>query len=538
MAGGLGAEQVLVAIFLPVDLPCGLLAVHQHRPLCVGVERDRLRWSDNRAGGSRWSMVHHRMPEVRMAFQRNTTIEDFLRTTRVKELSPTTTVDERIAILEDVAAHMDSADLDDVFRVAVRGQVIAALKESGETSAARLYDSVVRSATRSSAAGSMSLIPADPEPWPEPVDGADLLTDIADYVDRYLVLPAGAAIVIAAWSMATWCVDHLFFAPILALLSPTKQSGKTLALSILRRLVKRPLPITDVTTAGTFRVMHVYRPTLLWDEAECLGQRGNAQQIGILNSGYQRGTPVFRCVGEDNMPEAFHPFGFRAVGAIGTLASTLIDRSIIIPLKRAPRRRDGDTIVMTDEQGNPKELFDEYTANAETLVLRRRIARWAEENGYDVGRNSAAPETMQSWLGFRGSRNWAPLLEIGRRSAEAQYERLLGASRNLTELCALTDDDEREMLIRDIADVFRSTGADDLGSTELASILAKREDRPWCEYAGGRPLTPHRLSRLLQPFGIKPTQFRSPQKGKIRGYSRTQFDQVFRSFDIDLDPAA
>jgi hypothetical protein len=284
--------------------------------------------------------------------------------------------------------------------------------------------------------------------------------------------------------------------------------------------------------------MHEYHPTLLWDEAECLGQRGNGQQIGILNSGYQRGTPVFRCVGDDSMPEAFDPFGFRAVGAIGTLASTLLDRSIIIPLKRAPRRRDGDTIVMTDEQGNLRELFDEYTADAETLALRRRIVRWAEDNGHDVGRKSAAPDTMQSWLGFRGSRNWAPLLEIGRRSGEAEYDRLLEASRDLTAMCALTDEDEREMLVRDIAEAFGETGAEDLNSTELAAILAEREDRPWCEYARGRPLTPHGLSGLLRPFGIAPTQFRSVRKGKIRGYSRTQFEHLFESFGLAVDSAA
>jgi hypothetical protein len=476
---------------------------------------------------------------LKMMDERSTTVREFLSTTRLGELSPTSTVDDRISIVEEVVSGLDSAGVDEVVKVAVRGQVIAALKRAGETGAARLYDTVAQSARRSASAASMSLVPADPEPWPESVNGSELLNDLADYIDRHLVLPRGVAIAMAAWSMATWCVAHLFCAPILALLSPTKQSGKTLALSILRRLVKRPFPITDVTTAGTFRVMHEYRPTMLWDEAECLGQRGNGRQIGILNSGYQRGTPVVRCVGEDNTPEVFDPFGFRAVGAIGTLASTLLDRSIIIPLTRAPRRQDGDTIVMTDEHGNPKQLFDEFTADAETLALRRRILRWADENGGDVGRRSAAPETMQSWLGFRGSRNWAPLFEIGRRCGEAEFDRLLEASRNLTALRALTDDDEGEMLIRDVADAFADTGAEDLTSTELASMLAEREDRPWCEHARGRPLTAHGLSRLLHPFGIAPAQFRSVQKRKkIRGYSRAQFERLFESFGIAMDSAA
>lgn len=464
-----------------------------------------------------------------------TPIEQFLASTRISDLSSDSRVDERVEIVREIASRIQDAEPDEVFRAGVREEVISALKSAGVTGAARLFDSALQSARRVGAASSMSIIPPDPEPWPEMVEGSELLREVEQYIARYLVLPADAAIVLAAWAMATWCVGHVVIAPILAFLSPTKQSGKTLALAILRRLVMRPLSITDVTTAGTFRVMHEYRPTLLWDEAECLGQKGNGQQISIMNAGYQRGTPVFRCVGDDNTPEAFDPFGFRAVGAIGTLASTLLDRSIVIPMKRAPKRHDGDSIFLTDEQGARKAAFNDYTADEDTLDLRRRIARWARDNGPEVGRASAAPERMQSWLGFRGSRNWAVLFEIGRRCGGESQEALIEASRELATMSRLADGDERERLVHDVADVFAETGAVELSSADLARKLAGQEDSPWCEYSGGRALTPHKLSLLLRPFGIAPTQFRSPRAGKIRGYTRHQFNPVFQAFGISAE---
>lgn len=473
-----------------------------------------------------------------MANKRSMTVQQFLDSTRLKELTPECTADERLSIVEEVAALLQSGQTDESFLNVVRGEVISALKSAGAPSSVRLFDSAMQSAKCSMSASSDDLIPDDPEPWPDPVDGSELLREIAAYLDRFVVLPAGSAIVIAAWSMATWCVGHLFTAPILALLSPTKQSGKTLTLSIIRRLVMRPLAVTSVTTAGTFRIMNEYSPTLLWDEAEALGRKGNPQQIGILNSGYQRGTAVIRCVGDENLPQAFNPFGFRAVGAIGTLAPTLLDRSIVIPMKRAPKLLVGTGMVMTDDDGTLKQVFNEYSADAETAEIRRKLARWTSDHCQAVGRAAAAPEEMQAWLGFRGSRNWAALFEIGRLAGGDTYQRLITASQALTGMCELTDDDEREKLVVDIAEVFQDTGEKELSSADLVRRLSAKEDSPWCEYAGGRPLTPHKLSLLLRPFGIAPEQFRSARQGKIRGYTVDQFESVFQSFGITLDDAA
>jgi len=41
---------------------------------------------------------------------------------------------------------------------------------------------------------------ASPEPWPEPVNGADVLSEAAEMFSRFIVLPDGAADALALWA--------------------------------------------------------------------------------------------------------------------------------------------------------------------------------------------------------------------------------------------------------------------------------------------------------------------------------------------------
>ena len=65
------------------------------------------------------------------------------------------------------------------------------------------------------------------EEWSSAVDGSDLLDEIVSWLNAYLYLPVGAAPTIAVWSVASWFIDEVYFAPILTVLSPTKRSGKS-----------------------------------------------------------------------------------------------------------------------------------------------------------------------------------------------------------------------------------------------------------------------------------------------------------------------
>ena len=55
------------------------------------------------------------------------------------------------------------------------------------------------------------------------------------------------------------------------------------------------------------------------------------------------------------------------------------------------------------------------------------------------------------------------------------------------------------------------------------------EERPWTEYAEGRPLTPRHLAQLLEGFRIKAKQIRQGAATR-KGYLRSDFADAFRRY--------
>jgi hypothetical protein len=88
---------------------------------------------------------------------------------------------------------------DSLRRAAVRERAIEAV--TGKVSApAHLVDSALAVERPATAVGQGRAVEfADPDPWPEAVDGAALLQDLVCTVSRYVALPAHAADAIALW---------------------------------------------------------------------------------------------------------------------------------------------------------------------------------------------------------------------------------------------------------------------------------------------------------------------------------------------------
>src|SRR5262245_60358700 len=108
----------------------------------------------------------------------------------------------------------------------------------------------------------------EPEPWPEPVDAAKLLDGITHVARAHLVLPNGAAEVIALWVLHAHAHNCFGISPVLAITSPTPECGKTTCLTLLGVLVPRACPASNITAAALFRAVEKWQPTLLIDEAD------------------------------------------------------------------------------------------------------------------------------------------------------------------------------------------------------------------------------------------------------------------------------
>ncbi len=367
-----------------------------------------------------------------------------------------------------------------------------------------------RPSSESDSASGSAMLFDEPEPWPDPVDGDELLNDLTEVFKRHVILPESAALALSLWVLHSHAHDAARVSPILCLSSPEKRCGKTTALTLLQALVRKPLPASNITSAALFRATELWRPTLLIDEADTF-LRDSDELRGVINSGHTRDAAyVIRTVGEDHEPRAFCTWAPKAIALIGRLPPTLTDRAIIIALRR---KLPGEKV---------ERLRLDRTAAFKDFP--RRCARWVADNFTELEKSD--PKTPVG-LHDRAADNWRPLLAI----AEAAGGEWPGLARAAIQ--ALTDSDEGDdaagvMLLEDLRKLFAKS--DQLASVDLAEKLGGMEDRPWPEWKQGKPITTRQVARLLKPFGIHPKNLRQEDDRILKGYEKTEFEDAFSRY--------
>jgi putative DNA primase/helicase len=352
----------------------------------------------------------------------------------------------------------------------------------------------------------------EPESWPEPVNGAVLLDEIANAICGYVVMSDAARDTTALWSLHSYLLDQSLVTPRLAISSPEKRCGKTTLLDVLGRLVLKPLPTANVTPAAIFRVVEGHRPSLLIDEADTFlkGKNASDELRGVVNSGHRKGGSVLRTVGDDHEPRSFSTYAACAIALIGRLPETLHDRSVVVSLKRRL----------------PTEAIKPFRPDraGQLDVLARRAVRWVADNGDRIA--DADPE-MPEGVFNREADNWRPLLAIADAAGDEWPER----ARDALKAAHAADDDEDRlaMLLADIKNEFAARKTDQLPSASLVAALVEIEGRPWAEYRKGKPLTQNQLARALKPIGIVPENIRVGDKVP-KGYLLARFEEAFARY--------
>jgi putative DNA primase/helicase len=327
---------------------------------------------------------------------------------------------------------------DPLRRMTVRSSLVDRLTALGVSAAAKTVDAAlaVASVMPKPTSGSVLAL-EDPSPWPEPVDGAELLDEIAALARRYTVLPEGGPDTFALWTAFSYALDAFDVAPNLALSSPLNQCGKTKTLDLLGSLVRRGLPTSNLTAATVFRAIERFSPTLVMDEADTYALV-NDELRGVLNSGHTRGTAfVLRTVGDDHEPRLFSTWAAKAFALIGALPATLEDRSIVLPMRR---RSAAEPIQRMRRRHLARDLEP----------IRRRLIRWAQDAmpALEIA-EPACPEGLED----RQEDNWTPLLAIADLAGGSWPERARRAARIL---CGARADDPTLALrlLQDVAEVW------------------------------------------------------------------------------------
>lgn len=364
---------------------------------------------------------------------------------------------------------------------------------------------------------------ADPEPWPDTVDGAALLERMEQRFTRHARLPKHAATVMATWCLATWCLDAFTVFPFLRLHSATPGCGKSTVLDIIERLCRRPFRGDSASAAVVFRLVDATQCSILLDEAETLfGDQGNESLRGILNGGHGRAGAALRIAGEgkDMTPVRFSTWGPKAFAHLRRLPSTITDRSIAVNLVRA----------MPNDR--PERIRD----NPEWLELRRMALRWSTD--YHEQLRETALSDPPDFLPNRVGDNWQPLIAVATLAGgDGWQSRILDAAKQAITESSLADSQEAGIaLIAGIRRIFDEGSADALASSEILSALTADPESRWTDFSHGRPLTPRKLAQILSDFQIRPASVRlnSVNHGSgqrtPKGYRRTQFEDAWRRY--------
>ena len=356
-----------------------------------------------------------------------------------------------------------------------------------------------------------------PNPWPEPVDGNALLTVLVPTIKRFIVCSDETALAAALWISATWFGGAVQVAPIAMITAPDKRCGKTQFLTIMERLVCRPLMASNLTPAAVFRIIEKLKPTLLFDEFDT--QKGNEDLRGVLNSGHTRaGAFVLRCVGKDHEPTRFSTWGFKALAGIGRPAGTIEDRSIKLVLRRKKK----------------SEIVDQLR-NAEPGLLdglRSKLARFAEDNQKAV--SLSRPE-IPAALNDRAADNWYPLLAIADIAGGDWPKKARKTAMIISGADTDTDSIGNELLT-DIREVFyKKSITDRISLKKLLEYLCEDDERRWKTFNRGNSMTTRQLSDQLSEYGIKSKQMRYNDSScgnsdGDKGYEVKWFDDTFSRY--------
>jgi hypothetical protein len=186
-----------------------------------------------------------------------------------------------------------------------------------------------------------------------------LLRGLESLISQCIAVDEQYVSVLADFALSTWFVDRFLVAPYLSVVG-LPQSGKTTLLKVLSLVCRRPLLITDITSAGFYQTCTRFMPTLLIDEAGSI--RGNRTLRHILRSGTTRDVLAVR------RNRTFHAYGAKVLCWLEPPDDLALNsRSVLIPMFE----NKSTTLVGADE---PK--VRQHAADLQAQLLRFRFENY------------------------------------------------------------------------------------------------------------------------------------------------------------------
>ncbi|MDZ4178027.1 MAG: DUF3631 domain-containing protein [Coriobacteriia bacterium] len=347
-----------------------------------------------------------------------------------------------------------------------------------------------------------------------PPDGVSVLGDLHAALGRFVAFPSPEAHdAVTAWIVATHAQPAWDHAPRLAIVSPEKRCGKSRLLDVIEATCHAPLISVNVSPAALVRsITDDDPPTLLVDESDTIfGTRRSAENNedirGILNAGHQRNRPYIRWDMKARQREDCPTFAMAALASIGDLPDTIMDRSVIVRMRR---RAPGEVVAPYRARRDAPGLH----------AIRERLGAWAARHVDELADHRPTMPVED-----RAADTWEPLIAIADVAGGVWPERIRAACLYLVGAndAEAADASLGVRLLTDLCDVFAERRADFIPSRELADALCAIGEAPWDDFN----LSMHGLARRLQVYGIRPRQ---NTERSARGYHERDFADAWSRY--------
>lgn len=310
------------------------------------------------------------------------------------------------------------------------------------------------------------------------------------YVYAHLELPHETLYdALSLYTMASYVPEIFNAVPLLCFIGP-KDSGKTRALEVLWQLAYRAILSPSFSSAGLFRTIQMFGPTLCLDEAEIYGNEQKAEAIAIINAGYRRGQFIIRANKESGGIECFNCFGFKALASTNIFVPTIESRAIIVNMRK--NVRDIPLFLDYEKASALRLMLLLYRFN----ILRNKMAVLADT------------ETVLSYLPIRHGRIaelFYPLIAVA-PSEELKKE----MSKLAKEIHGKRLEEEKASREAEIVEVLLSLRDEvEGGKLRIQTVTEKfNEGKP-----EKQQWKPESIGRWLKRLGFAPTRIAKGQRG-------------------------
>ena len=379
------------------------------------------------------------------------------------------------------------------------------------------------------------------EVWDDPVDGAELLTELSEAIGKYIVMNKHQCDGAALWAAHAHAHDFRDLSPPLVIKSPAMRSGKSKLIEVFERLVPRPLYVSGITVSFLERAIEAERPTLLIDEFDALTSNdpalAEAARAQLNRSAKRRGASVGKNVplpGGGYAPRMFSTWAPTVLAGIGDPAATIRDRAVVIELKRK----------LSSETVKPLRERD----GGDLVIFRRQLARFVADNEQRLRDVIPAPLAIDN---DRAKDMWEQLLAVAEVAGGDWPKRAREAGQALAHESETetTEADVKLLLLADIRDIFAKEPEPDpldmlepdkggrpdhgqrISTKHLIEKLVELEERPWSAWGRAKnPLTGKALSDLLKPYKVRSNDVRIGGASAVKGYYLRSFTDVFARY--------